>query len=324
MLPVPERRRGFSLVEMVVVIAITGILGAMLAMLIKGPVQGYLDSAQRAGMTDEADTVFHRLMRDVRLALPNSVRVINGTGGQTCNGTTDVCFLEYLEMVAGGRYNTDTTSCFSTVSMVSGVVGCLVSMGDLVAGAAGATSSVLVNGRGTISASAVVEACATSGVSCGYNYGAAISAVTNSGIDAADDIVYLTASSVFPATNLSGNHRFQIVNTPVSYVCDPTSGMLVRYWNYGIQPGQPNSIATAPLASASTSSAVLASHVSSCRFTVAYITDASGQSGVLVSVPLGIARQNAGDGQSDKLTLYGTIYVGSESSVYGGANGGVP
>ncbi len=86
---------GFTLVEMVMVIVITGILAGMVAVFIKSPVDSYFDSARRAELTDVADTAVRRMARDIRLALPNSVR--NPTSG------TDQC-LEFIPTKIGGRY----------------------------------------------------------------------------------------------------------------------------------------------------------------------------------------------------------------------------
>src|SRR6185503_4694625 len=85
--------RGVTLVEMIVVIAITGILAAIVAGFIRRPVEGYVDAARRAELTDIADTALRRITRDLRSALPNSVRV-DPTGQ----------FIEYLQTTGGGRY----------------------------------------------------------------------------------------------------------------------------------------------------------------------------------------------------------------------------
>ena len=79
------------------VIVITGILGVMVAVFIRAPVEGYVDSVRRAEMTDAADAVLRRVARDVRTALPNSLR--------TTSPASSSCF-EFLPTVGGGRYRT--------------------------------------------------------------------------------------------------------------------------------------------------------------------------------------------------------------------------
>src|SRR5487761_2390867 len=104
---------GFTLVEMIVVIVITGIIGGMVAIFIRAPVQGYVDSARRAEMTDIADTALRRLGRDLRTAVPNSVRVPVPAGST---------YVEFMPTKDGGRYR---------VSATGGGGGCGVAGDDL-------------------------------------------------------------------------------------------------------------------------------------------------------------------------------------------------
>ena len=87
------------------VIVITGILAGMVAVFIKAPVDGYVDSVRRAELTDAADTALRRISRDVRTALPNSFRLAS-VGGSSC--------VEFLPTLGGGRYRvapkTDSTA----------------------------------------------------------------------------------------------------------------------------------------------------------------------------------------------------------------------
>src|SRR3989338_7274473 len=94
----PKSSKGFTLVEMIMVITITGIIGGIVAVFLNAPVQQYIDVARRAELTDIADTALRRVGRDLRLALPNSVRVAG-----TCDGTA-TCFLEFLPTKGGARY----------------------------------------------------------------------------------------------------------------------------------------------------------------------------------------------------------------------------
>src|SRR5450759_2493992 len=101
-----NRERGFTLVEMIMVIVITGIIGGMVAVFLKAPIQQYMDVSRRADMTDIADTALRRIGRDLRLALPNSVQVHTSGGARGAGGCTgnNICFIEFLPTTGGGRY----------------------------------------------------------------------------------------------------------------------------------------------------------------------------------------------------------------------------
>ncbi len=91
----PRRLRGFTLIEAVVAIVITGIVAGMVAVFIRSPVEGYRDAQRRSELSDAADTAARRLARDLRLALPNSVRVASDADGQC---------LEFMPTKIGARY----------------------------------------------------------------------------------------------------------------------------------------------------------------------------------------------------------------------------
>lgn len=98
---VPARGRGFTLVESILAITLLGVLGGMVAVFIRGPIQAYLDTADRAVLSDAADAAMRRIAREVQSSLPNSFR---GT-----SGGSSACF-EFLPVEAGGRYRVEKDS----------------------------------------------------------------------------------------------------------------------------------------------------------------------------------------------------------------------
>jgi prepilin-type N-terminal cleavage/methylation domain-containing protein len=87
-----RRQRGFSLIELVMVIVILGVVGATVAVFMRKPVDAYVDTSRRAALSDLADTAVRRIARDVRRALPNSVR-----------NPSNQC-IEFIPTRTGGRY----------------------------------------------------------------------------------------------------------------------------------------------------------------------------------------------------------------------------
>ena len=91
------------MIELIMVIVIMGVIGGMVAVFMKRPIDAYLDSARRAALTDVADTAVRRMARDIRKALPNSLRTPTTTPANQC--------LEFIPTKTGGRYRTeDVTS----------------------------------------------------------------------------------------------------------------------------------------------------------------------------------------------------------------------
>jgi MSHA biogenesis protein MshO len=247
---VPRGAPGVTLIELVVVIAITGIIAAAVAVFVARPVEGYLETSRRAEMTDIADSALRRIARELRTALPNSVRV--ATSG-------NVTYLEFLETSGGGRYRAEVDSGgagdildFTTADSSFDVIGPMPAF-------SGGEAIVVYNLNSD-------PAVPTANAYAGDNRAAY-------GSNTATTIT-LAAAKKFPFA--SPGNRFQVVRHPVTYACDPLpagSGQLRRHWGYPISLAQP----TPPVGG---SSALLASNITQCEFKYA-TGGATGRTGVV-------------------------------------------
>lgn len=250
------------------VIAITGIISAVVAVFIQKPIQGYFDTARRAELTDIADTAVRRFSRDVHLALPNSVRITNG--GQT---------IEFLLTSAGGRYRAvpDVTAGaeldFTQNDTSFEVLGPTITFAptSAPAGQGETQNQIVIYNLGIPGADAYA----------GDNRRSYVGGIPPN----------IQISSAVPFPFDSPSHTFQVVDTPVTYQCDLTAGILTltRYSGYAIN--------AAPLAA---NGALLAKNVSVCQF--AYTPGVTERSG-LVTMRLSISQE------SETVTLYHEVHV---------------
>ena len=73
----PARKQtqcGVTLIEMIIVIVVSGILLSIVSMFVRNQVEAYVDVSRRAELSDIADGVMRRIARDVQGSLPNSLR----------------------------------------------------------------------------------------------------------------------------------------------------------------------------------------------------------------------------------------------------------
>jgi MSHA biogenesis protein MshO len=252
-----EMAKGFTLIEMVMVIVITGIVAAMVAVFIRRPIDAYVDQARRAELTDAADTALRRIAREVQGALPNSVRVdVSGK------------YLEFLPLSAAGRYRTVQSS---------------TGTGDFLDLSSASDASFEVFGPAVSLANGDYLVIYNLGLTGADAYaGSDRRKITTFG-PSVGNIGYTVGASQFPYASPSG--RFHVVNTAVTYVCAPVAGgggTLRRYSGYAIQAGQPIDVAAAPLTSAPVN-ALLAGNVAGCAF---YYTVAASQRNGLLTMQL--------------------------------------
>jgi MSHA biogenesis protein MshO len=248
------------MIEMIIVIAITGVIAAAVAVFIRRPVEGYVDAVRRAELTDIADTALRRISRDLRSALPNSIRLTAAAG---------VTYLEYLQMSGGGRYRAelDSAGAGDTIDFTTPAGDSTFDVIGPMPAFAGGESIVVYN---LASSGAIANAYS------GDNRAAWLSNTATR--------ITLTAPRLFPFA--SPAKRFQVVQYPVTYECNPGAQILRRRWGYPITAAQ----GTPP---AGGSNALLATNVTTCTFTYTEVNQRTG----VVALFLQVSR----DGESVRL-----------------------
>lgn len=265
-----RRQRGVTMIEMIAVIVITGIIGGVVAVFIRLPVQSYTDSVARAAATDVADITLRRMARDLRLALPNSVRVATPAG--------PAVFLEFMQTTAGLRYlsEDDVTGAAAPLNYLSWNDPLKTSF-DVVGGVPSGRHApvvgnyVVVYNLGPFQEPGDAYNC--TGVVCNR---AQITALSASAITMASNPFAAQTAAGTPL--MSPSKRFYVVTSAVTYGCNVATGKLTRYWNYTIS-------ATQPISFTDGNSALLAENIKSCDF---QYTNLSNQRSGLVGLTLDI------------------------------------
>lgn len=255
-----RRESGFTLIELIIAMVITGIIAGMVAVFIAQPVEGYIASVRRAGLTDIADGINKRMALELRSAVPNSVR-IDSTGR----------FMEFIPSKGGGRYCTDTDSGCDPLTFDTG----------------GKTFDVLGQPHTGVAGDFMVVC----------NWGVAeLNAYAGDNIRVIDNHPDTTTTSIrfagdrFPFA--SPSNRFQIVGPsgPVTFACENVgggangTGTLKRYSGYATSlPFGVNQ----PITGLGTG-ALMADNISNCSFSYNPTTPSDG----LVVLNFTVRREN--------------------------------
>jgi len=258
----------------------------------KGPIDAYIASGRRAGLTDIADTTVRRIARDLRKALPNSVRV----PGSTC--------VEFIPTKTGGRYRAEGSGALAinsaatsfnmlssnpTASDQSIVSGDLIVVYNLGISGSDAYLNVAPLNRTAVNGAPAVS---TNGVPTPANE-------TTIPINATNAVIFPLAS---------GGNRFHVIPAAeqvVGYTCTGVpntdgSGTLYRY--IATLPGSNSCTLPAVGANNVTAASTMATKVSSCSFNVTDAGNALQRSG-LISMTIGITDS------SETVTLQHQVHV---------------
>jgi len=279
-----RRQSGFTLIELVITLVVTAIVVGFMSMFIGAPIRGFTDQARRSRLVDAADTALRRMERDVRRALPNSIRTSTSAG---------VVALEMLSTVDGGRYRRDAPGSalqildFSTADGSFDVVAPFTQVPKPFSSTSHylAIYNVGVPGADAYELANVITPPGTT---------ITIDADGATGEDR------VTLAPAFRFAYGSPTQRVYLVDGPISYLCDPLAGTLTRYQGYTIAPSQSARDSNAELVGAGATASLMADDIASCSIT--YTAGTAERAGL-------VSFQIAVQAQGETVSLLSQVHV---------------
>ena len=242
--------RGFTLIELVITIAVGSVVVAFMAMFIVMPMNAYTAQTRRAALVDESDSALRFMARDLRSALPNSVRTA---------ASGSVTALELLATADGARYQDNGPVANPALALdftaPDGAFATTVPFTQLALPWASDAYYLSIYNVGVPGANAyqMANVITPAGTTIRISAGAA----------ANQNLV--TLNPPFQFAYGSPEKRVYLVSGPVSYLCDTSAGTLTRYTGYAIEGTEP--ITDSALTAAGAASALVAANVTACNFT---------------------------------------------------------
>ncbi|WP_235983384.1 PilW family protein [Aquipseudomonas guryensis] len=270
---------GFTLVELVMVIALAGVVAVLISTVMSNPLQSFVDQSRRAELVDLAAGALNRMARDVRLAVPNTLRTPDG---QTFELLAIHDAGRYRANLAGGAVRNDPPLCQGAPAACEIEV---LSPGLDAARVAEARWMVLYNiGANTLGDSVWPPFNSSSSASPAV--------ITPNGVGFALNSGVLTLSGAaapgFRFKFASPQHRFYLAREVLGYRCDnPGTDAATGNGTGVIRRASFSSLASSYSYSAANSS-LLVDGVSTCTFTYEPGTNARGG---LITLRVGVKRQ---------------------------------
>lgn len=260
----PRKIPGFTLIELVMTIALIAIIFSITGIFIGNSIRAYADISIRSSLVDSAEIAIRRMERDIHRALPNSIRV-------KVQGTRTA--IEMVNVVEGLRYRAqgpgaandiltmDTTdSQFNVLTPFS--VAALGNNGYRLViyntGASGASSDNPTAGQNVYSLSTAPGPNPPAGSHVITPAGTTVT-LSNPGAEGR-----VVLSVPFQFAFQSPQQRIYVIDTPITYLCDTSAGTITQYSNYSLLATQATNPAAFPLSAATPS--LLTKNLVACSF----------------------------------------------------------
>ena len=207
-----NNQQGFSLIELVTIIVILGVLATSMTSFMRFGVQSYTDSADREEIISNARFIVERLNREIRNALPNSMRV-TGTGIDQC--------LEYIPI--------NKSAVYLDIPVAPEAASSAITLAPFASANVNNSSKVSVYGLNNIE----VYANADNGVIANFNpnvSGAIAPLYQPTGLTSSSAVVTLTLTNATTFNLESPTERLYFIENPVSFCFE--NNKVFRYENY--------------------------------------------------------------------------------------------
>ncbi len=277
---------GFSLIELIVVVVLLGVLAAGGGLLVLRPIVAYDNIVRRQQLVDQGELALRQIARDVRRALPNSIRIAPVGAGFA---------LELVTTVDGARYRDE-----NQLGLGTGL--------EVLDFAAGDTDFNLLGSFNSLTGFGANQRLVIYNTSAATLYADAASNSNPGIVTPSTATLNLSVSATYPDEahiNIAGlappgfqfaqqspGQRLFVVEPPTSYICDPATDRIQRHTGYGFNTLQP----TAP---GGTSDAVV-TQLAVCQMSYALGT---AQRGGILTIEITLA-----DG-GESVTLLHQIHV---------------
>lgn len=192
---------GFTLLELIIVIALIGILAISLGKITSFSVFSYIDAKDRSHNSQSGKWLIERISRELREALPQSVRTGNSGNIHCVEFMSILNASTYLDLPASGNITSFNAVGFD-LSFVSGMMVAIMPINPV----------QTYNNSGTLGS---------------------ISAITPTG---SQSLITLAAATNF--SRRSPQNRFYLLSSPSSFCLDNSTGLVNRYTAYGVDPIQ--------------------------------------------------------------------------------------
>jgi len=287
-------QKGFSLIELIIVIVLLGLMAAGAGMLIVRPIEAYSDQLRRQQLVDSAEMALRKISLDIRRALPNSIRFVSGVNSWALEMINTVDGARYRDEVGGGFTATSHILDFSATDTDFNLLGRFTTLASATLPNNFRAVIYNTNPAGIYSDAVSVDA---SGI-ISYPQGLTISTSTAAGFD---DEHHIALPAAFKFNFQSPSQRVFIVDGAVSYICE--AGRLMRFDGYGYVSNQANvdTVAELSLLAGAANTGRVASQVSSCG--ISY-QPGSSQRGGLITLDIALS-----DSANETVRLMHQVHV---------------